>query len=311
MTETAEAMAPDTEAEVPMSERSYFISYAHKDQDFVDRLAEFLRFRGAANVWVDHALRGGDDFSDEIKKHILECSHFLVVWSPDARKSHWVTKERQLALDKNKRIVPLLYRKCPIPQRLKPFHYVDAKSDGADGFGELIRQFPPPWYRRFLRIERIVGLGALLAVLIGFIYVALKWHSNTSVSFTRAGDTTIYARVQNTGLAPSTMQSYWLRFGGGPIQDINLVPVGIKPSVIPGRGQADLALLVRRLDPSIRPGTSDPYTCEKVHSLLKNKKVTLEIEVNESNAPGRKRNASFDSFFIHNLIENRLICKEE
>jgi len=339
MTETAKALvpqeAPGTDAEASTAERSIFISYAHEDKDFAFNLASNLKLH-EVSVWIDYqGIRVGDRVDDVIENEILACSEFLVVLSPDARKSDWVKNETQFALNEKKPVLPLLYRQCRIPVNLTTVRYVDFTSNHDKGFAELLRtrgeiakelpaeipaEIPaevpteilpkPPLYRRLLL--PIICLGALLSILIILAIRFLNPTSNTSVTFTRAGSggTTIYAHVQNTGRAPSTMRSYWLRFGGGPIDDANLVPVSNTPSVIPAGGQADIVLLVRQLTPSRRPGTSDRYTCTEVDSLLKNKNVTLDIGVDESN--GRiSRKVSFDSFFLHDLINNKLVCREE
>ncbi len=62
----------------------------------------------------------------------------LVILSPDSVGSDNVLAEASFALDEGKGVIPVLYRECSVPFRLRPFQYVDFRVDYATGLEELL-----------------------------------------------------------------------------------------------------------------------------------------------------------------------------
>lgn len=109
-----------------------FVSYAHADEGFVLALAANLRDKGYP-AWIDReGLRGGDDWDTEIDDAIAECTHFVIVLSPESVASPEVKGELRRALDLKKRVVPVRYQECTIPRRLLAIQYVDFVGRSAD-----------------------------------------------------------------------------------------------------------------------------------------------------------------------------------
>jgi formylglycine-generating enzyme required for sulfatase activity len=109
-----------------------FICYARQDQDFVLKLAANLKERGA-RVWLDQwDISPSADWDLTIDNALYDCAQFLIVLSPAAVASGEVRGELRTALDENKPIVPVLYRKCRIPRRLKLIQHVDFTARGPD-----------------------------------------------------------------------------------------------------------------------------------------------------------------------------------
>ena len=87
-----------------------FISYSHKDQEFVIRLASDLDPQ-VGGVWFDQSdIRAGDKWRERIAEGIRHCKVFVVVLSPDAVASKYVQDEINQAVERGKRIIPILYR---------------------------------------------------------------------------------------------------------------------------------------------------------------------------------------------------------
>ena len=84
-----------------------FISYSHKDGDYVRRLQEKLDQEGF-EVWVDERINYGDEWTRVVQKHLDECAVFIVVISRNAEESDWVLSELARAKRKKKPIFPLL-----------------------------------------------------------------------------------------------------------------------------------------------------------------------------------------------------------
>src|SRR5262245_57644781 len=96
-----------------------FLSYARADSAFVLKLAKALQSAGT-NVWLDQVdIRGGDFWERAVEEALKASSCLLVVLSPAAVASTNVTDEVSFALDNKKKIVPVVYRQCDIPFRLR------------------------------------------------------------------------------------------------------------------------------------------------------------------------------------------------
>lgn len=87
-----------------------FISYAHIDKKFAQRLGNDIYLSGF-DVWIDEAsLHVGDIWPDEIINKINTAVAVVVIGSTQGLKSSWLEKEANLARDKQKRILPVIYK---------------------------------------------------------------------------------------------------------------------------------------------------------------------------------------------------------
>ena len=84
-----------------------FISYSHKDKDYVHLLAENLEGEGF-NVWIDDRLDYGSEWPNEIQQRVDFCDALILVMTPHSFKSKWVQNELHRAVRKEKPIFPLL-----------------------------------------------------------------------------------------------------------------------------------------------------------------------------------------------------------
>jgi hypothetical protein len=76
-----------------------FISHGTKDKPIARRLQQALDDRGLP-AWIDEReLRGGDDLPDELERNIQAARAFLLLVSPAAFESEWVSAELDLALE--------------------------------------------------------------------------------------------------------------------------------------------------------------------------------------------------------------------
>ena len=116
-----------------------FISYSRDDSEFVRRLAEDLKAAGAA-VWLDQLdIAPGQRWGHAIQDALANCPRLLVILSPASASSTNVDDEVSFALEEKKTVIPVLYRECKVPFRLRPLQHVDFRSDYARGLKELLR----------------------------------------------------------------------------------------------------------------------------------------------------------------------------
>jgi TIR domain len=101
-----------------------FISYAHADAAYVERLTSHLRSAGVS-VWVDDELITGDRWISVVRSHIDGCAALAVVMSPAADDSVWVEREIARAETMQKPIFPILLAGRPF-FRLADVQYEDA-----------------------------------------------------------------------------------------------------------------------------------------------------------------------------------------
>lgn len=115
-----------------------FFCYCREDSDFALRLAEDLKAAGA-NVWLDQIdITPGQRWDRSVEEALKSCPRLVVILSPASVNSTNVQDEVSFALETQKIVVPVLYRDCAIPFRLRRVQYVDFRSDYARGLKLLL-----------------------------------------------------------------------------------------------------------------------------------------------------------------------------
>ena len=92
---------------------SVMISYSRKDLAFVRTLFESLLAQGFAKeeIWVDwEGIPLTADWMAEITEGIQSANAFIFVISPDSLSSEVCAKEIAIAVEGNKRFIPILHR---------------------------------------------------------------------------------------------------------------------------------------------------------------------------------------------------------
>ena len=97
-----------------------FISYSHKDREYVEKLetALFMLIKYKKIIlWYDKEIQAGTNISENIEINLKKSDILLAIMSPDSIKSEWCTKERNMFLEDMKkfpykRIIPIIVRDC-------------------------------------------------------------------------------------------------------------------------------------------------------------------------------------------------------
>ena len=100
---------------MPDALTSIFISYAHADSPFVDRLEADLRQQGFAPCVDRHGLAGGHKWRRALQIALDRAQVVLVVLSPEAVASEYVQNEYGYASEEGKVLIPLYYHSCKVP----------------------------------------------------------------------------------------------------------------------------------------------------------------------------------------------------
>ncbi len=125
---------------------SIFVSYGRKhSKDFATKLHDRLNTEGF-NVWFDqNDIPLGVDFQDQIDAGIENSDNFIFIISPHSVKSVYCLKEIVLAIECNKRIIPLLHiepsdcwdKMHPTIEKLNWIYFQDGVNDFDQSFKGL------------------------------------------------------------------------------------------------------------------------------------------------------------------------------
>lgn len=124
---------------MPTENSMIFISYARADAEFALRLAKDLKSAGA-NIWLDQLnVLKGERWDKAIQKGLRESEFVVVILSPKSVASENVLDEVSYAFDEGKQILPILYKKCDVPFRLRRLQYTDFSRDYNTRLAELVK----------------------------------------------------------------------------------------------------------------------------------------------------------------------------
>ncbi len=116
-----------------------FFSYSREDSDFALKLAGDLKDAGA-NVWLDQLdIQPGDRWDRTVEDALTNCPRMVVILSAASVSSTNVMDEVSFALEEQKTVIPVMYRDCTVPFRLRRVQHVDFRQDYARGLQKLLK----------------------------------------------------------------------------------------------------------------------------------------------------------------------------
>jgi len=118
-----------------------FFSYARADEEFALKLAQSLRSAGA-NLWIDQLdIPLGERWDRAVMQALRTAESVLVILSPAAVDSDNVMDEVSFALEQRKLVVPVLYKNCELPLRLRRVQNIDFTADFNPALRRLLQAF--------------------------------------------------------------------------------------------------------------------------------------------------------------------------
>jgi len=130
----SQAAAVNDEMTGKSREFDVFLSHSAKDREFVTQLAADL-VKSGLRVWLDQwNIKVGESFAKAISEAMRASRFLVIVMSPDYFLSAWTNQEWQSGLAEEVhadgvRVIPILYRDCPIPPMLRIKQYVDFRDN--------------------------------------------------------------------------------------------------------------------------------------------------------------------------------------
>ena len=122
-----------------------FISYSKADGEFASALGRQLADQGI-DTWMDQGmLQAGEDWSLKIDEAITAAYAMIVILSPDATGSQYVTYEWSFALGVGLPVIPVLCAPTDPHPRLSRLHFLDFVASA------------PPWPALFSAVRAAIG----------------------------------------------------------------------------------------------------------------------------------------------------------
>ena len=195
-----------------------FISYSHKDLEWVSRLANILEARGY-DVWWDRELLASQDYADVIEGALNSTKCVLTVWSANSVRSKWVRAESSRGFNQNK-MVPILIEEANIPIPYDSLHTADLRNWSGEqndkDFVGLIdaldwllkREKSPPAITPMIRTTKKGSTWVYMAMIA--LVIAIGAFFEMSDSKPEASNNTPNSTAQNflnTNTAPATPAS--------------------------------------------------------------------------------------------------------
>src|SRR5215472_9908721 len=127
----------DSECRLPQA----FISYSHRDGEFVARLHDALT-SAKFEVWRDvHSLRAGDRWPRKLGDAIAASPTFILVWSAGSAVSEFVELEWTIAFALKRPICLITLDESAVPPALAPYHW-KRTADAGEAARWLLNQAP-------------------------------------------------------------------------------------------------------------------------------------------------------------------------
>lgn len=123
-------------------ESSIFLSYSRDDHSTALQMQTLFRQQGVL-VWIDQeSIYAGDKWPKAIGEGIAKQTIFMLLWSENAVKSHFVEFEWNTALALKKKIFPVLLDSSPLPPSLQALQAIeyDLLSASIDNIKEMVGQ---------------------------------------------------------------------------------------------------------------------------------------------------------------------------
>lgn len=148
-----------------------FISYSLRDKDLAETVYKLLISQGV-DVFMAHlSLKPGDHWPTEIFNKLNACSWVIVLASKNAFVSNYVIKEINMALAKNKKIIPIVWDCDPaeLPKPLNAIQTLDLRNSSFEKLQSEIAMIA-----KKIHSDKQVGFLLVGALITGLLLLAKK-----------------------------------------------------------------------------------------------------------------------------------------
>jgi CheY-like chemotaxis protein len=114
-----------------------FISYKKEDVDFAENLSSRLEREGS-DVWADSKIAVGEEWRNAIDVAIGNSVALIVIMTPEAKASEYVTYEWAFAWGIGIKVIPVMLRPTTLHPRLEALQYLDFTNIKSRPWDKLI-----------------------------------------------------------------------------------------------------------------------------------------------------------------------------
>lgn len=115
-----------------------FISYSHKDKEFVQKLYDELSRLPFDILWDKKELQVGDDIKKKTDELLENSDYLLFVSSENSSNSEWASIEITKALKLKKKILPVVIDESKPPEVISTILYANFSSSFDEGMDKLV-----------------------------------------------------------------------------------------------------------------------------------------------------------------------------
>lgn len=124
-----------------MAADSIFLSYSSSDRPFALGFAKELKNMGV-NVWIDQlGIKLGENWDNAIEEALEKSNTFLLLISPTSIASQNVQDEVNIAINTDKKFIPVLIKKCDLPMRWQRRQYADLTQEPEKALKDVLESF--------------------------------------------------------------------------------------------------------------------------------------------------------------------------
>jgi hypothetical protein len=124
-----------------MAADSIFLSYSSSDRPFALGFAKELKNLGV-NVWIDQlGIKLGENWDNAIEEALEKSNTFLLLISPTSIASQNVQDEVNIAINTDKKFIPVLIKKCDLPMRWQRRQYADLTQEPEKALKDVLESF--------------------------------------------------------------------------------------------------------------------------------------------------------------------------
>ena len=121
-----------------MDIESIFVSYSSKDRPFALGLTKELQNLGV-NVWIDQlGIKLGQNWDSAIDDALESADTVILIISPTAVSSQNVQDEVSIAINENKKFVPIMIKECDLPMRWQRRQYADLINNPDKAISDIL-----------------------------------------------------------------------------------------------------------------------------------------------------------------------------
>jgi hypothetical protein len=121
--------------------KAVFLSYNHKDREIAQRISRELE-KADLQIWdYEKEIKVGQNWKESIYNALNKSDYFVYLISKSTSESNFISQELQQALEKNKKILPILIDDSKPEEFVSSIKYVNLKDDYLEGIEELLKSF--------------------------------------------------------------------------------------------------------------------------------------------------------------------------